>query len=74
MEQKFFICEHCGNIIAMVKNAGVPVMCCGQKMTELVPGTTDASVENHVPEYKVEGNKVVVTVGSVEHPMHLTNV
>lgn len=69
MEQKFFICEHCGNIIAMVKNAGVPVMCCGQKMTELVPGTTDASVEKHVPEYKVEGNKVVVTVGSVEHPM-----
>lgn len=69
MEQKFFICEHCGNIIAMVKNAGVPVMCCGKKMTELVPGTTDASVEKHVPEYKVEGNKVVVTVGSVEHPM-----
>lgn len=69
MEQKFFICEHCGNIIAMVKNAGVPVMCCGQKMTELVPGTTDASVEKHVPEYKVEGSKVVVTVGSVEHPM-----
>lgn len=69
MEQKFFICEHCGNIIAMVKNTGVPVMCCGQKMTELVPGTTDASVEKHVPEYKVEGNKVVVNVGSVEHPM-----
>ena len=32
MEQKFYICEHCGNIIAMVKDAGVPVMCCGQKM------------------------------------------
>lgn len=69
MEQKFFICEHCGNIIAMVKNAGVPVMCCGQKMTELVPGTTDAAVEKHVPSYVVEGNKVIVTVGEVEHPM-----
>lgn len=69
MEQKFFICEHCGNIIAMVKNAGVPVMCCGQKMTELVPGTTDAAVEKHVPSYLVEGNKVIVTVGEVEHPM-----
>ena len=33
MEQRFFICEHCGNIVAMVKDAGVPVMCCGQKMT-----------------------------------------
>ena len=28
MEQKFYICQHCGNIVAMVKNAGVPVMCC----------------------------------------------
>ena len=69
MEQKFYICEHCGNIIAMVKNAGVPVMCCGQKMKELVPGTTDAAVEKHVPTFVVEGNKVIVTVGSVEHPM-----
>ena len=69
MEQKFYICEHCGNIVAMVKNAGVPVMCCGQKMTEIVPGTTDAAVEKHIPVYQVEGNLVKVRVGSVEHPM-----
>lgn len=69
MEQKFFICEHCGNIIAKVKDKGVPVMCCGQKMTELVPGSVDAATEKHVPEYTVEGNKVFVKVGSVEHPM-----
>lgn len=69
MEQKFYICEHCGNIIAKVKDAGVPVMCCGQKMKEIVPGTTDAAVEKHMPVCKVEGNLVTVTVGSVEHPM-----
>lgn len=69
MEQKFYICEHCGNIIAMVKPSGVPVMCCGQKMTEIIPGTTDAAVEKHVPVYEVKDNKVYVTVGSVEHPM-----
>lgn len=69
MEQKFFVCEHCGNMIAMVKDQGVPVMCCGQKMTEIVPGSVDAAVEKHVPAFKVEGNKVVVNVGSVEHPM-----
>ena len=69
MEQKFYICEHCGNIIAKVKDAGVPVMCCGQKMTEIVPGTTDASQEKHVPVYTAEGNLVTVTVGAVEHPM-----
>lgn len=69
MKQRFFICEHCGNIIAMVKDKGVPVFCCGQKMTELVAGTVEASAEKHIPVYKVEGNKVYVTVGSVEHPM-----
>ena len=38
MEQKFYICEHCGNIIAKVKDSGVPVMCCGQQMKEIIPG------------------------------------
>lgn len=69
MEQKFYLCEHCGNIVTMVKDAGVPVMCCGQKMKEITPGTTDAAVEKHVPVVKVEGNLVKVSVGSTEHPM-----
>lgn len=69
MEQKFYICEHCGNIIAMVKDTGVPVMCCGQKMTRLIPGTTDGAAEKHVPVYQVEGNRVTVRVGEMEHPM-----
>ena len=58
MDQKFYICEHCGNITVMVKDAGVPVMCCGGKMKEIVPGTSDGALEKHVPVYTVEGNKV----------------
>ena len=69
MEQKFFICKHCGNIIAKVNDSGVPVVCCGEPMSEIVPGTTDAAVEKHVPEYTVEDGVVKVKVGSVEHPM-----
>ena len=69
MEQRFFICEVCGNIIAMVKPSGVPVMCCGRKMTPIEPGTTDAAVEKHVPVWEKEGNLVKVKVGSVAHPM-----
>ncbi len=69
MDNKFFICEHCGNIIGMIHNAGVPVMCCGQKMTQLIPGTVDASKEKHVPVAKVEGNTVKVEIGAVAHPM-----
>ena len=66
---KFYRCDHCGNIITLVHAAGVPVMCCGQKMTELVPGTVDAAVEKHVPAVKVDGAQIHVTVGAVEHPM-----
>ena len=29
MKQRFFICKHCGNLIAMVKDTGVPGVCCG---------------------------------------------
>ncbi|MFQ9516474.1 MAG: desulfoferrodoxin family protein [Eubacterium sp.] len=66
---KFYVCEHCGNIIHFVKDAGVPVMCCGEKMKELVPGITDAAQEKHVPVIEQDGQKVVVKVGSLEHPM-----
>jgi superoxide reductase len=68
-EMKFFVCEHCGNMIGMIHNAGVPMMCCGQKMTQLVPGTVEASHEKHIPVASVEGNLVRVDIGSVAHPM-----
>ncbi len=66
---KFYVCAHCGNIITFVKSSGVPVMCCGEKMQEIVPGTVDAAVEKHLPVVSVEGSQVTVQVGSVEHPM-----
>ena len=66
---KFYRCEHCGNIVEFVEASGVPVVCCGQPMTELVAGAVDAAVEKHVPVVTVEGNVVKVAVGEVEHPM-----
>ena len=44
-------------------------MCCGEKMQEIIPGTVEASKEKHIPVYKIEGNKVIVKVGEIEHPM-----
>ena len=52
---KFYICEHCGNIVTFLQSSGVPVMCCGQKMTELVPDSTDAAQEKHVPVVTARG-------------------
>lgn len=53
----------------MIFASGVPVVCCGEEMEELVANTVDASKEKHVPVVTVEGGKVTVKVGSVPHPM-----
>ena len=66
---KFFVCERCGNFVGMIKESGAPMVCCGEKMKELVPGTSDGAVEKHVPVVKLDGKKVIVTVGEAEHPM-----
>lgn len=68
-DTRFFICEHCKNIVGLIQASGVPMKCCGQNMTELIPGTVDAAVEKHLPVANVEGNIVKVNVGEVTHPM-----
>ena len=68
-ETKFYVCEHCGNLVEVVNDARVPMMCCGQKMKKLEAGAVEASHEKHVPVVSVEGNAVKVEVGSVLHPM-----
>jgi len=68
-KQKFFICRHCGNMVGLIKDAGVPLVCCGDEMTELVPNTVEASAEKHIPVVTVSGSSVSVQVGSTLHPM-----
>lgn len=70
MATKFYKCAHCGNVIEKVVDSGVPVVCCGQKMEELIPNTVDASGEKHVPVVTwLDEHRIKVEVGSVHHPM-----
>ena len=69
MEMKFYRCKHCGQIIAIVKKTEAKVVCCGDVMEEIIPGSMDASLEKHVPQFKVNGDTVTVNVGSIDHPM-----
>ena len=41
----------------------------GEEMIELIPGTTEAATEKHIPVAKEENGKVYVQVGEVIHPM-----
>lgn len=68
-EQRFFKCKECGNVVGLVVDAGVNVDCCGGKMVELIPNTTEAAVEKHLPVVEVIGDVVKVNIGSVDHPM-----
>ncbi|MCL1806708.1 MAG: desulfoferrodoxin [Oscillospiraceae bacterium] len=67
--QTFFICKHCRNLIGFIDSKGVPLMCCGEKMTELIPNTAEASAEKHLPDITISGGSVTVQIGSVPHPM-----
>ena len=69
MKARFYICRHCGNLVGMIHDAGVPLVCCGQKMEALVPNTVEASSEKHLPVVSVKDGIVHVSVGSAAHPM-----
>ncbi len=62
-------CNHCGNMATLLVDAGVPLVCCGEKMAVLQAGVTDAALEKHVPAVSVENGMMQVVVGEVVHPM-----
>ena len=64
----FFRCKHCGNMVALIKNGGGTLSCCGDEMTKLEANTSDGAQEKHVPVVIKEDGKIKVTVGSVLHP------
>lgn len=70
MAVKFFKCAHCGNVVVKMVDSGVPLVCCGKIMDELLPNIVDASHEKHVPYVTMIDNETMkVEVGNVHHPM-----
>lgn len=69
MEMKFCKCKKCGKMVAVLKDSACGTVCCGEDMVEVIPGTTDAAVEKHVPVVTENGSNIEVVVGSVTHPM-----
>lgn len=69
MDMRFYICRHCGKIMAVVRETGVPVMCCGEEMQHMKAAGGNEAGEKHVPHIDRKGNIIKVTVGSTPHPM-----
>ena len=66
---KFLICKRCGNLVGLIKESGVPMICCGEKLTELLPNTVEASTEKHLPAVTASNDSLSVQIGSTLHPM-----
>lgn len=70
MTTKFFRCNNCGNVVVKYVDSGVPLVCCGRQMEELVPKTEDTMAEKHLPVVtRLDDFTLKVQVGSVPHPM-----
>ena len=65
--KKFYINRENGTQIKVI-NPNENTTLCGS-LEELVPNTVEASGEKHVPAVTVEDGKVIVNVGTVDHPM-----
>ena len=57
------------SVIMLISGGGAELICNGKPMSYLKANTTDAAQEKHVPQVTVDGKKIIVKVGSVEHPM-----
>lgn len=62
-------CNVCGNIVEVLQTGQGELVCCGQSMELLEPGTEDEGYEKHVPVIEETGNGYKVKIGSVPHPM-----
>ncbi len=66
---EIYKCNICGNIVEVMHGGQGELVCCGQSMQLIEPGTVDAAKEKHVPVIEKTGQGYKVSVGSVAHPM-----
>lgn len=70
MEERFYFCNSCGNLMFAAIASGVIPYCCGEEMTLLKPNTTDGNHEKHVPVVTFTSDHTMkVNIGSEPHPM-----
>jgi len=66
---QIYKCLKCGNMVEVIHAAGGTLVCCGENMSLLKEGETDAATEKHVPVVEKVTGGFKVKVGEVAHPM-----
>ena len=62
-------CNICGNIIEVLHDGADALVCCGEPMNLVDTKEMEEGTEKHKPVIEVDGEGVVVKVGSIPHPM-----
>ena len=62
-------CNLCGNIVEVLVEGNRQLVCHEQDMELLEEKQSDVGSEKHVPIIERDGDKIVVKVGEVPHPM-----
>lgn len=66
---QIYKCSICGNVVEILHTGAGQLVCCGQPMELLVVKNQDVGLEKHLPVIEKTESEVIVTVGSVPHPM-----
>lgn len=70
MEERFYLCNTCGNVLFTAVASGIVPHCCGKQMLELKPNVQEGSEEHHLPTVEYLGDwGIQVKVGKEPHPM-----
>ncbi len=55
---KFYICPEKQTVIEVVEGQQAPLTCDGKPMEELVPNSTEAAIEKHMPVLSIENGEL----------------
>ena len=73
MELELKKCIKCNALIRVLKNCecdNCDIMCCNEQMKNIIPNSTEASFEKHLPNYEIKGDKIRITVNHVMENNH----
>lgn len=70
MENAFYYCETCGNLLIAAIASGVTPVCCGDEMKKLTCNTSDGNKDHHLPVVTLtSAHSMIVNIGAEPHPM-----
>ncbi len=65
-------CKNCGALVKVEEDCHCKCgfVCCGETMSDVIPNSSDGAKEKHIPNYKVIGEKMEISVDHVMDTEH----